>query len=87
MNKVTAEQIDSLIDNAETEEHIFWRKELVVSYLLQSGFTVSGRAACVDPENFDIVLGRSLAAKDAKSKLWQLEGYLLQNRLSEAGAL
>lgn len=82
-NTVTVEQIEKLINEAETQEAIFWDKELVVSYRLKSGFTVLGRAACVDPANFDLELGRVLAKKDAKEKLWQLEGYLLQNRLAE----
>jgi hypothetical protein len=59
-NRVTQEQIDALLDGAETEEHTFWGKELVVSYRLptRGGFTVSGRAPCVDPANFDLEIGQ-----------------------------
>lgn len=80
-NRVTPEQIESLIDEAETQEAVFWEKELVVSYRLFSGFTVLGRAACVDPANFNLEIGRRIARDDVKNQLWQLEGYLLQNRL------
>ena len=83
-NKVHKERIDYLLNNAETQEHIFWGKELVVSFKLASGFTVSGRGACVDPANFDIEIGRKVAREDAENQLWQLEGYLLQNALYEA---
>ena len=86
-NKVTQEQINHLLDNAPTQEHVFWEKELVVSYLLPSGFTVTGRAPCVDPKNFDIEIGRRVAREKAEDTLWQLEGYRLQLELHAEGKL
>jgi Phage protein (N4 Gp49/phage Sf6 gene 66) family len=80
-NRVTQEQIDGLLDAAETEEHTFWGKELIVSYRLPCGFTISGHGACVDPANFDPAIGRRVARQDASNQLWLLEGYLLQHRL------
>lgn len=80
---VSLEKIEDLLDKAETQEHTFWRKEHVISYKLESGFTVLGRSACVDPANFDLELGRKYARENAISQLWALEGYLLQNRLYE----
>jgi len=81
-NKVTREQIDQLLDEAETQESVFWDKELVVSYRLKkNGFTLIGRAACVDPANFDLEIGRRVAREMAAKTLWQLEGYLLQQEL------
>ncbi|MBD2489030.1 Gp49 family protein [Aulosira sp. FACHB-615] len=86
-NRVTPEQIAALLDSAETQEHVFWSKELVVSYKLSNGFTICGRGACVDPANFDIEIGRRVARENAENQLWQLEGYVLQNKLHEQGAL
>jgi hypothetical protein len=82
-NKVTQEQIDKLLDNAIVEEQTFHGREFVASYSLQDryNFTVTGRAACVDPDNFDIEIGRKLAREDAARQLWKLEGYLLAYRL------
>lgn len=77
-NRVTQARVDELLDAAETQEHVFWGKELVVSYRLPSGFTILGRAACVDPANFDIEIGRKYAREQAEHQLWQLEGYLKQ---------
>lgn len=82
MNTVTQERINELLDSAETQEHIFWDKELLVSYKLNSGFTVTGRAACVDPANFDLEIGRKYAREDAENQLWKLEGYRLQLNLA-----
>jgi hypothetical protein len=81
MNKVSPERIKFLLDNAQTQEHIFWEKELVVSYLLPNGFSIIGRGVCVDPANFDIEIGRQVAREQAENTLWQLEGYLLQQKL------
>ena len=80
-NRVTSEQIEALLEAAETQEVVFWNKEVVVSYKLASGFTLLGRGACVDPANFDIEIGRKVAIQQVKDQLWQLEGYLLQNKL------
>jgi hypothetical protein len=82
-NKVTSDQIKSILDNSETQEVVFWDKEVVVSYKLYNGFTILGRGACVDPANFDIEIGRRIAREQAENKLWELEGYLLQNKLYE----
>ena len=76
--RVTQEDIDALLDEAQTQEHVFWDKELVVSYLLKSGFTVSGRGAVVDPAAFSLEIGRRVAREDAANQLWQLEGYRKQ---------
>ncbi len=86
-NSVTIEQLYALLDEAEVQEHVFWDKELLVSYRLKCGFTVTGRAAVVDPSNFDIEKGRSIALNDAVDQLWKLEGYRLQWKLYEEGAL
>jgi hypothetical protein len=48
---------------------------------LQNGFTVTGESACVSPENFDIDIGRHTAYKKAFNKIWELEGYLLKEKL------
>lgn len=48
---------------------------------LENGYSVRGESACVDPKNFDMEIGRQLAYRDAFSKIWPLEGYLLaENR-------
>lgn len=86
-NKITLQQITTLIDSAEKQEHVFWDKELVISYKLPNGFTVLGRGACVDPANFNLEIGRQVAREDAMNKLWQLEGYLLQDKLHKEGYL
>ncbi|AZC06980.1 Gp49 family protein [Acinetobacter pittii] len=48
---------------------------------LENGFTVTGESACASPENFDPKIGREIAYKNAREKIWQLEGYLLKEKL------
>lgn len=52
--------------------------------VLKNGFTVTGDSACASPENFDAEIGRKTARNKAVSKIWELEGYLLKQRLYEA---
>jgi len=49
--------------------------------VLRNGFTVTGESACASPENFDAEIGRKIARDNAVQKVWQLEGYLLKQRL------
>jgi hypothetical protein len=61
--------------------------------VLRNGFTVTGESACASAENFDAQIGRDIARKNAREKIWLLEGYLLKERLAsfpnhgEAGSL
>lgn len=54
--------------------------------VLKNGFTVTGESACVSAANFDAGIGRNLAYAKARDKVWQLEGYLLKQRLHEGRA-
>ena len=40
----------------------------------------------IDVENFDEVIGREIARKNAREKIWALEGYLLRERLADEAA-
>lgn len=82
-NKITPQDIEDLLNSAETQEAVFWGKEVVISYRFptRNGFCVLGRGACVDPANFDIEIGRKVAREQVADKLWELEGYLLQQQL------
>lgn len=64
--------------------HVFPNSQLTVCCLtLQNGFTVTGESACASPDNFDAEIGRTIARKNAREKIWALEGYLLKERLNQ----
>ena len=41
--------------------------------VLRNGFTVTGESACASPENFDPQIGRDIAFKNAREKIWLLK--------------
>jgi len=48
---------------------------------LENGFTVVGHSACASPANFDEEIGQKIAYRNAREKVWALEGYLLRDHL------
>lgn len=81
--RITPEKIWDTIKDVQF--HIFEGSQLTVCCItLQNGFTVTGESACASPKNFDKELGEDIAFKNAKQKIWALEGYLLKQKLFEA---
>jgi hypothetical protein len=74
------------IDGADKASDIPPECELLTFCVLvmRNGFTVTGESACVSSENFDAEIGRKIARQNAVAKIWQLEGYLLKQRLHES---
>lgn len=58
----------------------------VCALTLRNGFTVTGTSAAASPENFDASIGQNVARRNARERIWELEGYLLRERLSAAEA-
>lgn len=82
--RVTPDRIDAVI--VGEEYHVFEGSQLTVFMLtLENGFTVTGESACASPENFDAELGRKIALRNARDKIWALEGYALKQALFENG--
>jgi len=80
--RITPEHIDNSIKN--TQYYVFPDSQYTVCLLtLRNGFNVSGESACASPENFDKEIGEKIAFENARSKIWQLEGYLLKEQLSK----
>lgn len=79
-HRITLEHIDSVIQKAEY--HRLTSTLTVCVLTLKNGFTVTGESACVSPENYDEAIGNFIAHKNAKDKIWQLEGYRLQCELN-----
>lgn len=58
-------------------------KVMVCELTLRNGFTVRGEAATVSKENFNTEIGKKISRENARKKVWELEGYLLQQRIYE----
>ena len=78
--RITNEQIDALIVD-ETYTTLPSGKVMVCELTLKNGFTVRGEAAVVSRENFNEEIGRKISRGNARQKIWELEGYRLQNDL------
>ena len=57
---------------------------MICELMLRNGYSVRGESAVVSKANFDEEIGRKKSYENAREKIWQLEGYLLQQRLWEA---
>ena len=51
--------------------------------VLRNGFTVTGESACASPENFDAAVGRAIAKRNARDKIWGLLGFRLRDQLAK----
>ena len=81
--RLTPELIDSVI--VSEQYHVFPNTTLTVCALtLRNGFIVVGESAAASPANFNADIGRRIARDNARNKIWQLEGYLLRERLTQS---
>lgn len=85
--KVTPEQIAGIMAKAKIHVSTEFEKCTVVTVQLENGFTMTESSGCVDPANYDVHLGMEICLKRIQQKVWELEGYALQKRLSETGVL
>jgi len=80
--RITHDMIDEVIESERY--HVFHGTTFTTCLLtLKNGYNVLGESACVSPDNFDAAFGRKIARGNALNKIWQIEGYLLRQKLSE----
>ena len=80
--RLTANTIEAVIAG-ETFTILPSGKVMVCELTLINGFTVRGEAAVVSKANFNEEIGKDISRKNAKAKIWELEGYLLQERIKD----
>jgi len=81
--RLTPDYIDAVI--VSEQYHVFDGTTVTVCCLrLRNGYCVTGGSAAASAKNFDEEIGRQIARRNARDKIWALEGYLLRERL-EAG--
>lgn len=81
-NTVTQSLIQDIIDNSIIEVQTIFDKCTVVSCQLPNGFIIVESSACVDPANYDVKLGGKICMERITNKIWELEGYKLQDEIS-----
>lgn len=80
-NKLTIDDVKGVICN---EEYVFKDTLTLCMLTLKNGFIVTGESACLDVSHYDKEIGKQIAFECALNKIWELEGYLLKQRLFEA---
>ena len=80
---ITEEYIAEIMENSEFEIHTVFDKCTIVSCRLPNGFVITESSACVSPENYDEDTGAEICFDKIASKIWELEGYRLQQWLWE----
>ena len=73
--KLTEKHIDDRIDTV-TYQHVPGTTTTVCTIKLVNGFVLLGQSACIDAADFDEQVGKDIAYKKARDKIWELEGYL-----------
>lgn len=80
--RITPAHVESRV--LAEQYHVFVGTCLTVCALtLMNGFQVVGQAACAHPDNFDADLGKRIARRNALDKVFELEAYLLRQRLHD----
>lgn len=80
--RLTPEAIDAVIVD-KTFTVLPSGKVMVCEVTLVNGFTVRGEASVISKANFRQEIGEEISFTNARSKIWELEGYLLQSKLAE----
>ena len=79
--RVTKEQIEDILNKSEINDMFWSPKTTLVKAVLPNGWVFIEHSSCVDPDNYDHELGVEICMKKITDKLWELEGYLLQNEV------
>lgn len=82
-NKITKEDIDLILANTFIKVEKYGDKTTVLMAILPNGFVIVESSSCVDPTNFDMKIGEQICMQKLEDKIWELEGYKLQSKLSE----
>lgn len=80
-NTVTQAVVDELMESCDIAVTTAFDKCTIVACKLPNGFVIVESSSCVDPANYDEDMGVDICMKNIERKVWELEGYLLQNQL------
>lgn len=80
--RLTPAHIDSLIKDI-LYHRVPNTTVTICSLVLMNGFVINGESAAASLDNFNESIGKEIAYENARDKIWQLEGYLLRQKLYE----
>lgn len=83
-NTLTQKDINDIIKETEIKVLTMFDKTTIVVAKLPSGFVIVESSSCISPENYNVNLGKEICIERIKNKIWELEGYKLQEEVSNA---
>jgi hypothetical protein len=87
-NTVTQKDVDAeMVNTKVTTLNLHDNPVTFVETKMRNGFTVRETTTCVDPANYDEAIGADICKKRIEDQIWMLLGFLLQDKLFEAGEL
>lgn len=82
-NSIKKKDIDLILANTFIKVEQYGDKTTVLMATLPNGFVIVESSSCVDPANFDMKIGEQICMQKLENKIWELEGYKLQSKISE----
>jgi len=79
-NTITAEDVEDQI--ADVQFTKMGKKTTICLITLKNGYEIIGTSGCVDSANYSQQIGEEVALSRARNKIWELEGYILQETIS-----
>lgn len=81
-NFVSTEHIESVLEESEflVYRKVYGNTTIVVAKL-PNGFTIVESSGCVNLDNYNEEIGEKICLDKIKKKIWELEGYALQDRI------
>jgi hypothetical protein len=80
---ITDDDIEDIIEHTKFKTFTVFDKCTVVVAELPNGFILTESSACVSPENYDADEGYDICFGKIEDKIWELEGYRLQQKVYE----
>lgn len=80
---VKEETIKKMLDEADICVSTVFDTTTVVTARLKNGFTITETSGCIDARNYSKEIGAEICMSKIEDKLWMLEGYALNKKLSE----
>lgn len=77
-NTVTEEMVDLFIGKEYEASDLADGKSILVSCKTISGFMQYEVSSCIDPDNYDAVIGSEIGLKRIKNRLWSFLGFVVQ---------
>lgn len=77
---VGKEYVDQIFNESILRADTVFGKCTIVSAKLPNGFIIVESSASVSPDNYDENIGLKICRERIKNRIWELEGYLLQQR-------